>query len=97
MLHPCLYCVIIYYRRGAAIAQFVSGLAQNGLLDRMKDSPLTYRGLFVHVDTTLNRQTFKELCTYVTTPGSNHHQGEEETIMSWELLLQDIEGELVGK
>lgn len=83
---------IIFYRTSAEMMQFQGGLDMVlGLWQEIKKHPMTWMPLFCHRKEPLTRERFTEMIEFVRSQeGSNRRIQEEDTIYSWEILMQDI-------
>jgi hypothetical protein len=80
-------------RTAAEITQFTTGLNELNLWNYVKKEPESFKPLFCYAPKPLTKETFFELCQpNFSDVGSNKRADEMDTIYSWELFLQDVEG-----
>lgn len=76
------------------IHQFTDGMNAYGKLwDLVMDNWIAFLPLFTNMQEPLSKAAFKAIFRYnYSTRGSNHREAEEDTIFSWEMVLNMIEG-----
>lgn len=74
--------------------QFIEGMNSCGRLwDTVKRHWKAFQKVFTHEEGPLTRLAFRELFSVQwSDEGTNHRDAEEETMFSWEILLNTIEG-----
>ena len=92
VMHLSIYAYI--YRSLAEITQFTDGMDEVfGLWKIMKANAKTCIALLCHKPTPLSKYTFMALFeTKWSEEGTNSRSEEQDTIYSWEIFIQDIEG-----
>ncbi|KAJ8364736.1 hypothetical protein SKAU_G00135670 [Synaphobranchus kaupii] len=75
------------------ILQFTDGINTFGKLwDLVKENWIAFLPLFTNMQEGMTKAVFKAIFSYNYSPqGTNHREAEEETIYSWELVLNMIE------
>ena len=77
----------------AELDDLQKGLAELGILNLLRQNPVTVRALFVATHDVLTAEMVQDLFKPDYSPsGSNQREHEEELIMYWINLLQEIEG-----
>ncbi|XP_077438875.1 G2/M phase-specific E3 ubiquitin-protein ligase-like [Vanacampus margaritifer] len=94
---PKIYAYVvkhyIFLRTASMIHQFTKGMNAFGKLwDIVKQNWIAFLPLFTNMHEPLSKAAFKALLTYnYSSRGTNHRQAEEDTIYSWEMILNMIE------
>ena len=83
-----------FFRTLPEITDFKLGLNDIGnLWELVKSNAELFKPLFCQTHTILTKAIVDSLCQVVfSEQGSNLRAAEDETIYSWEVLLQDIQG-----
>ena len=77
----------------AELDEIKAGLETLGVLQLLQQNPITMRELFVATYDVLTADMLQDLFTVeYSLRGSNERDREEETILHWISLLQEIEG-----
>ncbi|KAE8293749.1 hypothetical protein D5F01_LYC06682 [Larimichthys crocea] len=94
---PKIYAYVvkhyIFLRTAKMIHQFTDGMNAYGKLwDLVMDNWIAFLPLFTNMQEPLSKAAFKAIFRYnYSTRGSNHREAEEDTIFSWEMVLNMIE------
>ena len=65
------------------------------LWQTVKENSAKFKPLLFTTPQALDKAQFERLCAYDRSPeGSNNRISEEQSIYSWEMFLQDIEGRI---
>lgn len=88
---------LLHYRTAKMIHQFTEGMNAYGKLwDLVKKNWIAFLPLFTNMQEPLSKAAFKAILTYnYSDRGTNNRQTEEDTIYSWEMVLNMIEGNLI--
>ena len=79
----------------AELDDLKKGLEELGVLNLLQQNPITFRALFVATHDVLTAENIQDIFKPFYSPtGSNRREHEEEVIMYWISLLQEIEGQL---
>ncbi|XP_019748997.1 G2/M phase-specific E3 ubiquitin-protein ligase-like isoform X2 [Hippocampus comes] len=98
---PKIYAYVvkhyIYLRTAKMIHQFTEGMNAYGKLwDLVKKNWIAFLPLFTNMQEPLSKAAFKAILTYnYSDRGTNNRQTEEDTIYSWEMVLNMIEDKMV--
>lgn len=86
--------MIFVYRTAKMIHQFTEGLNACGKLwDLVMNNWIAFLPLFTNMQEPLSKAAFKAIFSFnYSRRGSNHREAEEDTIFSWEMVLNMIEG-----
>jgi hypothetical protein len=86
----------VSFRTSAEIQQFTRGIDSLGTLwQTVKENAAKFKPLLCTAPQALDKAQFERLCVYDRSPeGSNNRIAEEQSIYSWEMFLQDIEGRI---
>ena len=85
-----VYCVC---RVSAEVEQFCSGINRvGGLWDLIMKDPLPWEDAFCKRRSVSKKFFIEEMEIQYSPDGSNRRKEENETVYSWEIFLQDIEG-----
>jgi len=76
------------------VNQFTEGMnAFGNLWDLVRNNWIAFLPCFTNMRSPLTKSSFKAIFKYEYSPrGTNHREKEEDTIYSWELVLNIIEG-----
>lgn len=76
------------------IHQFTDGINAFGKLwDLVKNNWIAFLPLFTNMHEPLSKEAFKVIFSFsYSSRGTNHREAEEDTIYSWEMVLNMIEG-----
>ncbi|XP_071399935.1 G2/M phase-specific E3 ubiquitin-protein ligase-like [Centroberyx affinis] len=94
---PKIYAYVvkhyIFLRTAKMIRQFTDGLNAFGKLwDLVKDNWIAFLPSFTNMQEPLSKAAFKAVFSYsYSSRGTNHREAEEDTIYSWEMVLNMIE------
>ena len=84
-----LFIVIV----SAEVEQFCSGINKvSGLWDLIMKDPLPWEDAFCKRRSVSKKFFIEEMEIQYSPDGSNRRKEENETVYSWEIFLQDIEG-----
>ena len=89
------YLVTVYCdcRVSAEVGQFCSGMNKvGGLWDLIMKDPLPWEDAFCKRRSVSKKFFIEEMEIQYSPDGSNRRKEENETVYSWEIFLQDIEG-----
>ncbi|XP_038560055.1 G2/M phase-specific E3 ubiquitin-protein ligase-like [Micropterus salmoides] len=83
----------IFLRTAKMILQFTDGMNAFGKLwDLVRKNWIAFLPLFTNMQEPMSKAAFKALFSYnYSRRGSNHREAEEDTIYSWEMVLNMIE------
>ncbi|KAJ4934403.1 hypothetical protein JOQ06_007198, partial [Pogonophryne albipinna] len=83
----------IFLRTAKMVNQFTEGMNAFGKLwDLVRNNWIAFLHCFTNMRTPLTKSSFKAIFKYEYSPrGTNHREKEEDTIYSWELVLNLIE------
>ncbi|XP_034072356.1 uncharacterized protein LOC117546280 isoform X2 [Gymnodraco acuticeps] len=86
----------IFLRTAKMVNQFTEGMnAFGNLWDLVRNNWIAFVPCFTNMRTPLTKSSFKAILKYEYSPrGTNHREKEEDTIYSWELVLNLIEDKL---
>ncbi|KAJ4938700.1 hypothetical protein JOQ06_003309 [Pogonophryne albipinna] len=86
----------IFLRTAKMVNQFTEGMNAFGKLwDLVRNNWIAFLPCFTNMRTPLTKSSFKAIFKYEYSPrGTNHREKEEDTIYSWELVLNLIEDKL---
>ncbi|KAJ4935254.1 hypothetical protein JOQ06_016790 [Pogonophryne albipinna] len=86
----------IFLRTAKMVNQFTEGMnAFGNLWDLVRNNWIAFLPCFTNMRTPLTKSSFKAIFKYEYSPrGTNHREKEEDTIYSWELVLNLIEDKL---
>ncbi|KAJ4938542.1 hypothetical protein JOQ06_003155 [Pogonophryne albipinna] len=86
----------IFLRTAKMVNQFTEGMNAFGKLwDLVRNNWIAFLHCFTNMRTPLTKSSFKAIFKYEYSPrGTNHREKEEDTIYSWELILNLIEDKL---
>ncbi|KAK5918883.1 hypothetical protein CgunFtcFv8_022826 [Champsocephalus gunnari] len=97
---PKIYAYVvkhyIFLRTAKMVNQFTEGMNGFGnLWDLVRNNWIAFLPCFTDMRTPLTKSSFKAIFKYEYSPrGTNHREKEEDTIYSWELVLNLIEDKL---
>ena len=78
----------------AELDDLEKGLGELGVLNLLRHNPITMRALFVATHDVLTAEVVQDIFKPFYSPsGSNRREHEEQVIMYWISLLQEIEGQ----
>ncbi|XP_035807701.2 G2/M phase-specific E3 ubiquitin-protein ligase-like [Amphiprion ocellaris] len=97
---PKIYAYVvkhyIFLRTARMIHQFTEGMNVFGKLwNLVKKNWIAFLPLFTNMQEPLSKEAFKAILTYnYSSRGTNHRKAEEDTIYSWEMVLNMIEDKM---
>ena len=86
-------CSFIVHRCKASVDQFAAGIkAIPGVFKKMQENPHAFALLFTWQDVDkFDANNLRQICKFAYSPvGSNYRSMEEETVLSWEEMLDSV-------